>query len=289
MDNLRDAPMLEDKDALYKAWRASASYRLMLVLSLVLLGLALLLTIKWPSYTLHLMAFRSPLTLNLSLVWPLVGLLTVVMALGMAFIFRQHPSMRGRPLLELMVLWPLPALIVSLAALLLQRISSGVLWAGGIAFMGLILYLLLHLECQLVGRPPGESQWAEWTIHLLAYLLALTYFALISQAGLRTLLSAPAILLVGGLLAVRLLHGAAPDRREVGICALAIGLVLGEATWALNYWPGRSIVGGVLLLLIFYLLIGLARQGLQHRLTWSALLEYGIVALLGLGLLLRFG
>lgn len=281
--------MLEDKDTLHKVWRASASYRLILTLSLILLGLALLLTVEWPSYTLHLMAFQSPLTLTLSLVWPVIGFLTVVMALGIAYIFRQHPAMQSEPLPELVALWPLPALIVSLAALLLQRVSSGVLWAGGIALTGLILYFLLYLECRLIGRAPGGSRWAEWAIHLLAYLLALSYFVLIFRAGLRTLLSAPAVLLVGGLLTVRLLQGAAPDRRRVEICALAVGLVMGEATWALNYWPGRGIVGGMLLLLIFYLLIGLARQGLQHRLTWSTLLEYGIVALLGLGLLLRFG
>ena len=87
---------------------------------------------------------------------------------------------------------------------------------------------------------------------------------------------------------MRLLRDPASDWRRGGICALVIGLILGEATWALNYWPGRSIVGGVLLFLVFYVFIGLARRGLEDRLTLSALLEYGIVALLGLGLLVRF-
>jgi len=277
-----------------------ASYRLVLLLSLLLLGLALLLTVEWPSYTLHVMAFQSPLTVVISLVWPMIGLLSAAMALGAAIIFRQHPSMQGEPVFQLVALWPVPTLSVGLAALLLQRTASGTLWAGGIAVTGLVLYALFRLEyvclsnrrsqsdIQTMDRPAGESSWAEWTLHVLAYLLALIYFVIIYRARLRTLLSAPAILAVGGLMATRLLQGSTTDWRRGTICALAIGLILGEATWALNYWPGRSIVGGMLLFLIFYAFIGLARRALGGRLTRSALLEYGIVTLLGLGLLVRF-
>lgn len=266
-----------------------ASYRLALMLAVVLLGLALVLTAEWTSYTLHLTAFQSPLTVTISLVWPMVGLLTAAMALGAASIFRHHPAMEAQPAPKLLALWQLPALTVSLAALLLQQTMSGAVWAGGIAATGLILYALFRLECRLLDTPASKVPWAEWTIQVLAYLVALAYFVLIYGARLRTLLSAPGILTVAALLAMRLLHGVASDWRKEGTCALAIGLTLGEATWALNYWPWRSIVGGVLLPLLFYVLIGLARRGLQGRLTRSALLEYGIVALLGLGLLIRFG
>jgi hypothetical protein len=294
MDNLRNTPVLEDEGVLHGAWRAIASYRLALMLALTLLGLALLLTVEWPSYTLHLIAFHSALTVTISLAWPIIGLLTAVMAMGGAIIFHQHPAMRGEPVLALVALWPLPTLAVGLAALLLQRTTSGALWAGGIAVTGLLLYALFRLEYSLMDRPAGESPWAEWAIQVLAYLLALTYFVLIYRARLRTLLSAPAMIVMGGLLAMRLLHGVASGPSRTGwhresTCALAIGLILGEATWALNYWPGRSIVGGILLLLIFYMFIGLTRQGLEGQLSRSALLEYGVVTLLGLGLLIRFG
>ncbi len=294
MDNLRDTPVVEDENISRGAWGAVASCRLALLLAVVLLGLALLLTVEWPSYTLHLIALQSPLTATISLVWPMIGLLTAAMALGAATIFHQHPAMRGQPVLNLVALWPLPTLTVSLAALLLQRTASGALWAGGIATTGLLLYALFRLEYRLMDRPAGESPWAEWSLHVLAYLLALTYFVLIYRVRLRTLLSAPAIMTVGGLLAMRLLHSvvSVPSKtgwRRGSMCALAIGLTLGETTWALNYWPGRSIAGGVLLLLVFYVFIGLARRGLEGGLPRSALLEYGVVALLGLGLLIRFG
>lgn len=167
--------------------------------------------------------------------------------------------------------------------------------------MGLLLYSVFRLEavCLLhrrswlttvqMGHVARPESWSEWTLQAMAHLLALTYFVLIYQARLRTLLSAPAILVVGGLLATRLLRDLASDWRRVGVYALVIGLVLGEATWALNYWPGPSIVGGLLLFLIFYVFVGLSRRGLEDRLGPSDLLEYGAVSLLGLGLLLRFG
>lgn len=288
MDNLPNTPVRGD-EILHGDWRTIASYRLVLMLALVLLGLALLLTVKWPKYVIHLTALQSPLTVAISLVWPMLGLLSAVMALGAAIIFRQHPSMRGESFLDLVALWPLPTLTVGLAALVLQRTKSGALWAGGVAVTGLLLYALFRLEYRVMDRLAGESLWAEWTIQVLAYLLALAYFALIYRARLRTLLSAPAMMAVGGLLAMRLLHSTLSDRRGGSMCALAIGLILGEATWALNYWPGHSTVGGVLLLVVFYVFIGLARRSLESRLTRSALLEYGVVALLSLGLLIRFG
>ena len=88
---------------------------------------------------------------------------------------------------------------------------------------------------------------------------------------------------------MRLLHGLASDWRKESSCALAIGIILAESTWVLNYWPGRSTVGGALLLLIFYVSIGLTQRSLEGRLTRSALLEYGAVGVLGAGLLLRMG
>jgi hypothetical protein len=47
--------------------------------------------------------------------------------------------------------------------------------------------------------------------------------------------------------------------------------------------------GGLILLLGFYVATGLANQQLQGRLTRRVLVEYAVVALVGLAVLLRFG
>jgi hypothetical protein len=60
-------------------------------------------------------------------------------------------------------------------------------------------------------------------------------------------------------------------------------------TWALNYWVLPGLTGGLLLLLIFYLLVGIAQQGLQGRLTRRVLLEFGIFGVVALVLIAAVG
>jgi len=56
-----------------------------------------------------------------------------------------------------------------------------------------------------------------------------------------------------------------------------------------DYWRISGITGGLILLLGFYVATGLASQQLQGRLTRRVLVEYALVALVGLVVLLRFG
>jgi hypothetical protein len=53
-----------------------------------------------------------------------------------------------------------------------------------------------------------------------------------------------------------------------------VGLIIGESTWALNYWQIDAWVGGLLLLLIFYVAINVAHQHLLKRLSLSTLFEF---------------
>jgi hypothetical protein len=57
----------------------------------------------------------------------------------------------------------------------------------------------------------------------------------------------------------------------------------------MNYWRISGITGGLILLLGFYVTSGLANQQLQGRVTRRVLIEYAVVALVGLVVLLQFG
>jgi hypothetical protein len=57
---------------------------------------------------------------------------------------------------------------------------------------------------------------------------------------------------------------------------------MGQITWALNYWRTNTLTVGLLLLLIFYVLTGLAQQHLLHKLSRRSLWEFGGVALVAL-------
>ncbi len=65
--------------------------------------------------------------------------------------------------------------------------------------------------------------------------------------------------------------------------------MFGEVTWALNYWPLPNLTGGLLLLLVFYVLVSFAQAGLQKRLTARVAWELLIVTIVALILLAIFG
>jgi hypothetical protein len=68
-----------------------------------------------------------------------------------------------------------------------------------------------------------------------------------------------------------------------------VGVVLGEVTWALNYWPLPNLSAGLLLLLIFYVLVSLAQNGLQGRLSARVVAEFFVVAAVAVLLIALFG
>ncbi len=67
--------------------------------------------------------------------------------------------------------------------------------------------------------------------------------------------------------------------------AAVTGLGVGEVTWALNYWPLNGLQGGAFLLAVYYVTTGILTYALHARLTARVALEYGLLALAGLGVI----
>lgn len=98
-----------------------------------------------------------------------------------------------------------------------------------------------------------------------------------------------AALILGGvaaLLALELLRGSLGKTSEILMYAAVIGLVVAQVAWALLL-TGLSVLSvGLLLLLLFYLLIGVAWQTMLDRLTRRVLLEFSLVGFVGVLLVL---
>jgi hypothetical protein len=90
------------------------------------------------------------------------------------------------------------------------------------------------------------------------------------------------------LLALELLRGSQRKLRDAVFYAGVAGILLGEATWALNYWRTTGYTASIILLLVFYLTVGLGQQSLLGKLTRRDLFEYGAVALAGVIIILVF-
>ena len=162
----------------------------------------------------------------------------------------------------------------------LSRPSSGI--ASSLMLIGALL-LLCRLDDIYLWQDEAETGLVS--LNLLTYGTVLLLFLVVYRQRARSLLSATLVVGITTLLAMELLRGTGRPLRSVALYALVVGLVLGEATWALNYWQISGLTGGLLLLLGFYLLVGLAHQGLLRRLTRRVLLEFGAVAAVSLVLI----
>ncbi len=74
----------------------------------------------------------------------------------------------------------------------------------------------------------------------------------------------------------------------VAIYSAITGLVLGQATWALNYWRLDSLTGGLVLLVLFYDVVGLSQYGLQGTIKRRIVLEYAPITITAMALIWEF-
>lgn len=263
--------------------------RLSLLISLVLLGLVLVSFIELPLATLSWVALGSPLSVTLSGSSLMVGLLVALTCAGVEGIVRAHPNIEAARVRYTFTFWPLPALVTLAGAALLPRLfPHRLLWLGGLAVMGLFLAMVIVGEHLTLDPDDPRSRWARLGLNLMTYGAALALYAVIYATRTRSLLSATAVLLASIPLALELLRGTVGQMGRTWLYALVVGLIMGEATWVLNYWVIGTLTGGALLLLTFYLAAGLAQQHLLGRLTRRVLLEFVLTALVGMGLILGF-
>jgi hypothetical protein len=129
---------------------------------------------------------------------------------------------------------------------------------------------------------------ARLALNLLTYGVALAAFVLIYRSKARSLVTATATAILSALMVLSLLQVVNQPMRRMALYAILAGLVMGQSTWALNYWRIQPLMGGVLLLLFFYVVVGVAQQHLQGLLTRRVLVEFLVVAAVGVWLVLRF-
>jgi hypothetical protein len=262
--------------------------RASVVATLVVLGLILATFLQFPTWSYDLKVLGSPLTVDITQTGLLSLLLVGITCAGTDTIVRSHPTARRIEARYSFVTWTLPALTVLLAAVLLPKAPTHLYRLLGYVVTGLILILVISAEYYTVDPTEKLYLVARLSLNAWAYLIALLVFILIYSAKARSLISATGIALVSTLMALEFLRSAGRGFGRTALYALIAGLSTGEVIWAMNYWRVRGLTGGLILLLGFYVATGLANQQLQGRLGRRVLVEYGLVALVGLGVLLRF-
>jgi len=262
--------------------------RISILVSLTLLGLAAYFLIELPTRTIELTLFGSPLTLLISQRWLMALLLGGLAATGTRSLVHAHPLLSRRPSAYALTFWVLPGLLVIVATLWLPLLIPTLgWWAAGMGVTGALLWLTALAEYHTIDPRDPRYEGARLWLNLMAYGVAFGFFVTIYQTRVRSILSATEVLLVGGLLAASLLRAGPRQVSRTWLFAGATALVMGQSTWALNFWRIPPLTAGLWLLLIFYLLTGLAQQQLLGRLTRRAIVEFAAVAAVGLFVILR--
>lgn len=178
-------------------------------------------------------------------------------------------------------LWVLPG-FVSVAGL----VSLSDLWWGYqlivVGLTGLALTAVMVAEFHATYEQSRYQRIARLIVQVLAYVAAMVLFSTLYATRMRGALLGSGTLLLGGGLALVLLSSENIQPRHAWRYASVIGLCMGELTLALNYYLLKVPVAGALLLVLFYTLTGLAQQHLWQRLTRRVVLEYVLVAVVGL-------
>ena len=262
--------------------------RLSVFIGLILLSLVLTQFVELPTRTLAITVFGSPLGVNLDAGWLMAVLLASLVCTGTDALVRTHPRAQEVSLRYTFVYWILPGLLGLAAARLLSEPVARPVWATGLAATGALFAIVLTAEYTTVDPVAPVYPQARLFLNVIAYTLAFVLFILIYQTRGRSLITATAMLVISFALALDLLWSAGNKLGQTFLLAAAVGLVLGEASWAMNYWQVSAWSGGMLLMLIFYVMTGIASQHLQGKLSRQVLFEFVVVAVVGMAVLMVF-
>jgi len=256
------------------------------LVAVLLLGSVLFRFIELPEHVWKLQLLGSPLEIQVDSTWLLVTLMVGLVCTGTNLILHDHPHLEEHPERPTYVSWILPGVMAGLSAHLLARTLMWPLWIGALLLVGVGISLIISAEYTAVAPDAPGYPLARLSLNMLAYLLAFTLFAIIYHTRTRSLVTGTLTLFAATLLALDLLSVADVQFRRVLLFAGIIGLVIGESTWALNYWQISAWTGGLFLLLIFYIFINVAHQHLLEHLSTSTLVEFAVVAVIVLTIIL---
>ena len=267
--------------------------RVSIYLWVILAMLAAELFLQLPTRTLTWIIFGTPLSVEINTSTLLAVPLLVLAASGVEAVVRAHPLAQAGELPHTWILWSLPCALVLTAAQLLPLISGRITWLAVLALIGVSLAAISIIIYHTIDERDRYYRLSRVALNFITYAVVLLLFLIVYQSRARSVLSGTVTAAIGALLTIELLRGAESTARSVTLrqvltYGLLCGLVLGEATWALNYWQLPSLTAGFLMLLMFYLLVGLAQQGIVGAWRRFVVLEFLAIGAVGCLLIWQF-
>lgn len=260
--------------------------QLSILLAVALIGATSLRFVELPTFSWSVRRILgSPLGFTFDGNWLLPLLMMGVVGSGTYALVQALPirDTQERPVLFSLIT---PLLGALFASLLLLRASSWPIWLGTLLVTGLLIGLLVHLTYGVFYLDNASYATFRTLLNLADYLLGFALFGIFLSAQERSLVSAPAVMLLSGLLSLDLLSASGASTANILIYGGLIALIEGELTWVLSYWPISPWGAATVLTLGFYIGCGIAYQHLLNTLNRRMVIEFMTLAIVVLGLIL---
>ncbi|MDO8673772.1 MAG: hypothetical protein Q7O66_20370 [Dehalococcoidia bacterium] len=218
------------------------------------------------------------LILNPPLVWLLAIVTVVLVCIGTDGVIRSHPRIYLRNVGYTLTFWILPGLLTMGASMFLRLLPPGPMAILGLLLSGVLLTIVILAEYHIVDKRDSSYRLARLFLNISSYMAALALYSAIYSVKVRSIQSATSILIISTLLAAEILKENERNAVRIWLYALVAGLVVGETTWGLNYWPIGGVAGGFFLVVVFYLVTGLIQRHFLSKLTKTVVAEYSFVA-----------
>lgn len=283
----------------------------------VLMGLAAQRFLVLPERALTAEILGSPVTLSITANTLLAVLLMGLVATGTEAIVRAHPlgeanedrrrhrlassAMPTRAPVTLTVeqrlsltrpshwvYWGAPTGLILVAVFLLPFAPSTEYWALALVAVGVALGLIAAGIYYTIDPFQTGYRRARLGLNAITYALALLLFLVVYRTRERSIVSATQVLIVSSFLALELLRSTGRPTILIALYAGITGLILGQTTWVLNYWRLASLTGGLVLLVLFYDVVGLSQHALQGKLRRRIVLEYALITIAAMALIWEF-
>jgi hypothetical protein len=244
--------------------------RIPLVAAVYALGVALFLTLE-PTRPLWLMAT------------------TLIVALGSDGIVRSYSSGAFRAPLDTAPYLLVPVILSLAAGFFLEETVSGYWRILAALVSGGLMAGILYGECLSIDVESPLYGTGRFILNIATYLGAFALYAVTYSYDVSLIPAAVCTGLLSAVLAAEILRETelmpAPvgrrSLRSLGFAA-AIGLIVAEVRWSLYFVPLEGFLAAVFLLLFFYVASGIAQHYLTGHLSRPVVTEYGVVAAIGL-------
>ncbi|MHB0877999.1 MAG: DUF5656 family protein [Anaerolineae bacterium] len=268
---------------------SALAQRISVVVSAVVALLLLSPMLRIPVVVVPLQALGSPLRLGMSRELAVVVVAALLAWVGTHAVFSLHPDY-------------LPGTRIYSHRLLptMATIAAGIFWQRqvGAAMESRLLMaaaLALALTFVLMAQYASMSGDAPWFVRLRTVLgvvsLSIGLYLLIIIYGTRarSLVTATAAAAVGFAVALDIFQYEAVAEWRVLRSAAIAGLIVGECSWALNFWRLDPLRAGFVLLIVIYVFAGLMRRQLQGTLGRFAVLEHAFMVAILVVVMNRLG